>query len=195
LKVARSDGVLLLEGSFAMNRQTLTYGGLAGLIVGLPLFTMTLLIKGQPPLAWGMAIGFLTMLAAFSLIFVAIKQRRDRSETGTIKFWPAFGQGLAITLIASVIYVAAWEAALAVSGIDFAGDYARAYLQQQAEKGVSGQTLAKLTADMEVFKANYAKPAYRLAMTLTEIAPVGVLVSLVSAGLLSNRKFLAPKSQ
>ena len=57
--------------------------------------------------------------------------------------------------------------------------------------GVTGEALVKFTAEMRAFAADYANPFYRLPMTFTEIFPVGVLVSLVSAGLLCNRRFLA----
>jgi hypothetical protein len=43
---------------------------------------------------------------------------------------------------------------------------------------------------MEQFKIRYANPLYRLPMTFAEIFPVGVLVSLVSAGLFRNSRFL-----
>jgi hypothetical protein len=42
-------------------------------------------------------------------------------------------------------------------------------------------------ADM---KAMYANPITRMGLTLTEILPVGVLVSLVAAGLLRNSRFM-----
>ena len=43
---------------------------------------------------------------------------------------------------------------------------------------------------MERFKQQYANPLFRLPMTFTEVFPVGVLVSLISAGLLRNSRFL-----
>ena len=43
---------------------------------------------------------------------------------------------------------------------------------------------------MAAFKVQYADPMFRLPMTFVEIFPVGVLVSLVSAGLLRNSRFL-----
>ena len=43
---------------------------------------------------------------------------------------------------------------------------------------------------METFKTAYAAPLQRWAMSFSEIFPVGVLVSLVSAGLLRNDRFL-----
>ncbi|MDP9104349.1 MAG: hypothetical protein M3N49_00205 [Candidatus Eremiobacteraeota bacterium] len=43
---------------------------------------------------------------------------------------------------------------------------------------------------MERFKVQYAKSLNRLSMTFAEIFPVRVLVSLTSAGLLRNGRFL-----
>ena len=74
--------------------------------------------------------------------------------------------------------------------MDFAGTYAKSVIEQQQAKGLSGEELAKLRAEMEAFKVQYANPLYRLPMTFIEIFPIGVLVSLVSAGLLRNSRFL-----
>ena len=92
--------------------------------------------------------------------------------------------------MAGVFYVLAWEATQAFTHADFASDYARMIIAEQQAKGASAETLAKLTTDMEAFKVNYANPLFRLPMTFVEIFPVGVLVSLVSAGLLRNSRFL-----
>ena len=62
-------------------------------------------------------------------------------------------------------------------------------IDEQKAAGVSGEALAKFTAEMDKFKIDYANPLFRLPMTFTEIFPVGVLVSLVSAGLLRNSRF------
>lgn len=106
---------------------------------------------------------------------------------------PALALGLGISIVAGVIYVAAWEATQALAHMDFAGDYSRALIAQQKAKGVSGQDLAQFTAEMEKFKVQYANPLYRWPMTFAEIFPVGVLVSLVSAVLLRNSRFLPAK--
>jgi hypothetical protein len=74
--------------------------------------------------------------------------------------------------------------------MDFASDYARAIIASEQAKGASADAIAKLTADMNAFKVQYADPTFRLPMTFTEIFPVGVLVSLISAALLRNRRFL-----
>jgi hypothetical protein len=173
-----------------MLRKILSYGVIAGLIVGVPLFGLSVALNGHPALPYGVLLGYLTMLIALSAVFAAIKRHRDVELGGVITFWPAFGLGLGISIVAGVFYVLAWEAALAVTHMDFAGGYAKALIAQQQAKGASGEALAKLAADMERFKSQYANPLYRLPMTFAEIFPVGVLVSLVSAGLLRNSRFL-----
>ena len=173
-----------------MVKSILRHGLIAGLIVGIPLFTISLFLHGQSTPPWGAVVGYLTMLIAFSLIFIAIKQQRDQSLDGRIHFWHSMLIGISITLMATIFYVLAWEMALFVTKSDFAGDYAKSFLADQKAKGISGQALAKLEAEMETFRQQYANPLFRMLMTSVEIIPVGVIVSLVSAGLFSNPKFM-----
>jgi hypothetical protein len=177
-----------------MIRLILSFGAIAGLVVGIPLFGLTVAMNGQPPLKYGVLIGYLTMLIALSAVFVAVKRHRDAELGGVIRFWPALALGLGISVVAGLFYVAAWEAALAVPDMDFAGDYAKALIEQQRAQGASAADLARLSAEMETFRRDYAKPLYRLAMTFAEIFPVGLLVSLVSAGLLRNSRFLPARA-
>lgn len=173
-----------------MLRMILGYGAVAGLIVGVPMVAMMSAMDGPPPMALGMAVGYATMLIALSAVFLAIKRRRDRDLGGVIRFWPAFGLGLAISAVAGVVYVLAWELALATTGADFAGAYIDALVAEQRARGASGEALARFEADMARFRADYANPLYRLPMTFTEIFPVGAIVSLVSAALLRNSRFM-----
>ncbi|MGS1078985.1 DUF4199 domain-containing protein [Pseudoxanthomonas beigongshangi] len=173
-----------------MLRRILSYGLLAGLIAGGVLSLIVLTVQDAAPSGYSMAIGYLTMLVALSLVFLAIKRHRDRELGGVIRFWPAFGLGLGVSFVASVIYMLSWEAALAISGLDFADTYARATIEAQKVKGASPEALAKLAADMEAFKVQYANPLIRLPMTFIEIFPVGLLVSLISAAILRNPRVL-----
>ena len=175
----------------SMSRIILRYGILAGLIVAVPMFTSIVVLHGRISLDWGMVIGYTTMLIAFSLVFVAIKRYRDVDLGGVIRFWSALGLGLGISAIASLLYVLGWEAVLATTHMDFIGQYAAAVIEQKKASGASAEALAKFAAEMEAMKADYANPLYRLPMTFIEIFPIGTLVSLIAAGLLCNRKFLA----
>ena len=172
-----------------MFRKILSYGTLAGLIVGIPLSVLVVAMRGHE-MHYGLLIGYATMLVALSTVFVAIKRYRDVDLGGVIGFWPALGLGLGISFVAGIIYVAAWETAVAVTHLDFASSYAATMIAQKKASGVSGEALSKFIAEMERFKVQYANPLYRLPMVFAEIFPVGVLVSLASAGLLRNSRFL-----
>jgi hypothetical protein len=176
-----------------MRRYILIYGAIAGAGVGVPLSILTLTMSGHAMMHYGMLVGYLTMLIALSAVFVAIKRHRDVDLGGVIKFWPALMLGLGVSVVAGVIYVIAWEVSCAIAHADFASAYARAMIAEQEAKGVSGAALERFRAEMEQFKVQYANPLYRWPMTFAEIFPVGVIVSLVSAGLLRNSRCMAAR--
>lgn len=163
------------------------YGLASGLIIGSILFGTTVAFHDNiPSPAVGMAIGYSGMLLAFSMIVLAIRQHRDVTLGGVIGFWPALGLGLGITLIATLFYVLAWEAALSVTGMDFGAEYAGAMVAD-AVKGGDAATIARVKAEAAQFASDYAQPLWRMGVTATEILPVGLFVSLVAAGWLSRR--------
>ena len=172
-----------------MGRIIIVYGVIAGLIVaGLMHLTFWLLpVEGGP---LGMFIGFLSMFIAFSMILVGVKQHRDQAGGGVISFRRGLLVGLGIALIASVFYVLAWELYLALSGVDFIGDYYARALAEAQESGASAARLAEIRAEAAVWTERYANPLLRMAITLTEIIWVGVLVAVVTALLLRNPRFL-----
>jgi len=168
----------------------LKYGLIAGVIVGVAMgVSTTAMLDDPPPVAIGMLIGYASMLVALSFVFVGVKRHRDEALGGVIGFWPALGVGLGISLVAGVLYALAWEVTLAVTGMDYGAVWTEHMVAEAQAAGKSAAEIARVRADMAVFAAQYRDPLYRLPMTFTEIAPVGVLVSLVSAALLRNRNF------
>jgi len=165
-----------------MKRNILKYGVIAGLVVAACMWATLLVFGGNMPHGVsGMALGYLGMLVAFSAVFFAIRRYRDVERGGTVGFWPALGLGLGVSAVAGVFYVLAWELAQATVVGDFAGQYAASALAQAKADGADAAALAELGAQMASFKQLYANPLFRLPMTLVEIFPVGVLVSLVAA--------------
>ena len=173
-----------------MLKRILIYGTMAGLAVGAMLYATTAAPWGMPHGAIGMLIGYTTMLIALSLVFVGIKRQRDDEGGGVIGFWPAFGMGIGISVVAGIFYVLAWELAQATTVSGFIDSYTAALIADEKASGASAAELARYAAEMKAFAVQYADPLFRLPMTFAEIFPVGVLVSLVSAGLLRNPRFL-----
>jgi hypothetical protein len=174
-----------------MIRIILVHGLVGGLVI-LGGILATIVINGEEPHA-NVWLGYLIMLLGLSAVLVGVKQYRDQVRGGVIGFLPALGVGLAIAGIASLAYVAAWEAYLAMTDYAFMGDYVRATLEAKRAEGVSGEAYAKLERELAVMTEQYRSPLFRLPMTFVEIFPVGLLTALVSAGLLRNSRFLPAK--
>jgi polyferredoxin len=168
-----------------MTRIILTYGLISGLVIILS--SLAVIVAHGDGNVW---LGYLTMLVALSSILVGVKQHRDQALGGVIRFWPAFGLGLGIAVVASLIYVAVWEIYLAATHYTFMDKYADAMLAAKRAAGVTGAAYARAVAAADDMRRNYAKPLYRLPETFLEIFPVGLLIALVSAALLRNPKIL-----
>lgn len=178
-----------------MFKTLLKYGLIAGLVAGGLLAFVTLAFHDQIGFgAIGMAIGYASMLVALSAVFVGIKAHRDQDRGGVIGFWRAFGLGLGISLVASVGYALAWELVLHITRMDFMGAYTEHLLADLRAKGASAAQIARTTKEMADFRSMYANPWVRLGMSMSEILPVGVLVSAISAGLLRKSAFLPART-
>lgn len=135
-------------------------------------------------------VGYLIMLAALSLIFVAVKRYRDTRLGGVIRFNTACGMGVAIALVAGVTYVIGWEIYLWQTHYTFMDEYARAHITTLQASGATAAELSVARSDLAIMARNYAKPLNRMVMTIFEILPVGAVIALVSAALLRRSNFL-----
>jgi hypothetical protein len=172
-----------------MSRIILIFGVAAGLIVAVPMDLM-LANAEHGSAATSMFMGYLLMVLALSLVFVGVKRLRDRELGGVIRFVPALLAGLGISAVAGVIYVIGWEITLAVTDFAFIESYSNAAIEAARAKGAPAADVAAVVAQMDEFRRQYANPLIRLPMTFIEIFPVGVLISLITAALLRNSRFL-----
>lgn len=176
-----------------MARIIIVYGLVAGLIIIAGVIGMIAIEGGEPH--GNVWLGYLIMLLGMSAVFMGVKQHRDRHNGGVIKFLPALGVGLGIALFASLAYVLVWEAYLAATDYAFMDQYIAATLEARRAEGLSGQAYRDLETQMREMAVAYQSPLFRLPMTLVEIFPVGLLVSIVSAVLLRNSRFLPARAR
>lgn len=174
-----------------MQRLILVYGTIAGTIE-LALLALAIGL-GTHGGALGMAIGYLSMLIAMSMVFVGVKRFRDEVQGGVIKFGKALAVGLGIAGVACLFYVLGWEVYMWATDYTFAAKYTASQLTNMQAAGASAAELAKFKADMAGFAEMYADPVSRMLMTLMEISPVALLVPLISAALLRNPRFMPAK--
>lgn len=179
-----------------MKKIVITYGLIAGFITGgLMLATMPLFENGVLDFENGAVIGYTGMVIALSLIFFGVKSYRDHHAQGTITFGKGFLMGLGITAIASVLYASSWEVTYARSGEKFMQKWTDMEVAKLKSNNATEAELKKAQEDWKAFAEMYKNPVVRFGMTLTEIFPVGILISLVSATLLRKKDFLPISNQ
>lgn len=176
-----------------MIRTILTYGLISGVVI-IGGIMISMFASGGAPHS-SVWLGYLIMLVALSSILVAMKQYRDQTLGGVIKFRTAFGLGLGIAVIAGLAYVAVWEGYLFATHYTFMDDYTAHMLAAKRAAGVTGAAYAKAVAEAEEMRRTYANPFLRMLETFAEIFPVGLLVTLVSAVLVRNPRFLPARSR
>ena len=136
----------------------------------------------------GEIIGYTTMILAFLMVYFGIRSHRDTMMDGAIGFGRAFQVGILITVIASACYVAAWEVIYHTMAPDFAEKYAARALEKARTSGASAAQLEAKRTEMAKFAEMYKNPVLNVGMTFLEVLPIGVVVVLVSAGILSRKK-------
>ena len=173
-----------------MKKTVWTFGLIAGGILA-AMMLLTAPFEAQIGYDRAEVIGYTTMVAAFLLIFFGIRSYRDNVVGGDVRFWRAFGVGLGIAAIAAVCYTATWEALYYWIRPDYPAKMAAQYEAHVRSSGGSPEQVAKQLADAKQFMENYNKPMVNVAYTFIEPLPVGLVIALVSAGVLSRRRRVA----
>lgn len=170
-----------------MKKLILIFGLIAGLIITA---LMSLSLTFVHSFENGEVTGYLSMIIAFSTIFVAVKSYRDNQLKGSITFGKAFQIGLYITLVTSALYVIWWMIYSNTVYTTFMDDYTSWSLEKLKASGASSVELEDSRRKMEEFKEMYKNPIIKIGMTFMEIFPVGLIVSLISAAVLRKKEIL-----
>ena len=173
-----------------MKKNILVYGLIAGLIVStVMLISMNYYshCEGNVDMGTSMLIGYASMLIAFSMIFVGIRNYRDKLNEGVISFGKAFKIGFFIALIASTVYVVAWLIDYFFFIPDFMDKYSARMLEDLKAGGASAAEIEAKTKEMADFGRMYQNPFFNALMTYAEILPVGLIVTVISSLILKRK--------
>lgn len=172
-----------------MKKVVLTFGLIAGLIVtGLMLLTQPMMSNGMINFENGELVGYSTMIIALSMIYFGVRSFRDQHNNGVISFGKAFQVGILIALIAAVMYAAGWEVYLKTTSWDFMDQYTSHYVEKMEVEGASVAEIEEMKVEMKEMAEMYKNPVIRFGMTLMEIVPVGLIITLLSAFLLKRHE-------
>jgi hypothetical protein len=173
-----------------MKKNILVYGLIAGVVVSALMLSIVNYVshcEGNVGYNTSMLIGYAAMLIALSLVFVGIRNYRDKYNGGVISFGKAFKTGIMIVLIASTIYVVAWLIDCYFFIPDFAEKYAAQTLDKLKASGAGQIEIDKETKDMANFVRMFKNPFFNAMMAYAEILPVGLIVTVISSLILKRR--------
>jgi hypothetical protein len=173
-------------GRKGMKKAVLQYGLLSGIALAV-MMALTEPFEHHVSARFGMVVGYTTMVLSFLIVFVGVKHYRDVECGGTISFGRAFGAGVLMMLISCACYVAMWEVLVATVEKNFAHDYTAGMVKRAQNSGLQGAALEAKLAEIHKFEETYSNPVYRMAMTLLEPLPVGIVMALVTAGVLRRK--------
>ena len=173
-----------------MTKIVLIFGLISGAIAATLMWVlMGFVNSGSIDFDNGMIWGYATMIIALSLVFFGIKSYRDNNG-GRITFFKGLQVGILISIISAICYAASWEIYYPKIGDEFMPKYTAHELDKMRSSGASDAEIEKARADGEKFMELYKNFFVRFAMSLMEILPVGVIVTLISAALLRRREVL-----
>jgi hypothetical protein len=170
-----------------MRKIVLTFGLIAGAILSV-MMLITLPFHEQIGFDKGYIVGYTTMVLGFMMVYFGVRSYRDNVGGGSVSFGRAFVVGLLITLIASACYVATWEVAYPRLAPDYLDKYAAYSIEKKRASGATEAEIAEQTKKMNDFKVMYGNPLYNIALTFLEPLPVGILFTLITAGVLSRKR-------
>jgi hypothetical protein len=173
-----------------MKKNILVYGLVSGIIVSvIMLFTTNYISHCEGTVDYGtsMLIGYASMLVSFSLVYIGIRNYRNKYHGGVISFGKAFKIGIMIVLIASTIYVVAWLIDYFFFIPDFMEKYSAYEIDKLKASGASQIEIDKQTKEMADFAKMYKNPFFNALMTYVEILPVGLVVTIISSLILKRK--------
>ena len=169
-----------------MKKTVITYGLISGAVSAAMMFA-TVPFLDDIGFDRGAIVGYTAIVLSFLLVYFGIRSYRDNVGGGRITFGRGFAVGILITLISCVFYVAAWEIVYFNFMPDFVEKFTAHAIEKAKAEGASPAALDARMKEMQSFAAMYANPLVNAALTFTEPFPIGLLVTLISAGVLRKK--------
>lgn len=170
-----------------MNKTVLTFGMISGAIISVMMLA-TLPFMDRIGFERGELIGYSSLVLAFLLIFFGVRSYRDNVAGGSIRFGRALAVGALIAVVASAFYVATWQLIYYKITPDFSQKYQAHLLEKERAAGASLAELEQRRAELAEFNEWYRNPLFNIAITFLEPLPVGLVIALVTAGILGRRR-------
>jgi uncharacterized protein DUF4199 len=121
------------------------------------------------------------------MVFFGVRSYRENVGGGSLTFGRGFAVGILIALISCACYVGTWEFVYYKLMPGFAEKYAAHMVDRAKASGASQRKLDETERQAKQFKQMYNNPVINVAMTFMEVFPIGLVVTLLSAGVLRKK--------
>lgn len=174
-----------------MKKTVLVFGLLSG---GLSALLMVLTVPFMDRIGFdrGLVVGYTAMVVSFLFVYFGIRSYRDTVAGGQLSFGRGVAVGLLITVVSCACYVVAWQVLYYNFIPDFFDKYTAHAIEQLRASGASPAAIDQKAREMADFKTMYDNPLVNAAFTFIEPFPVGLAITLISAGLLRRTSATAP---
>lgn len=167
-------------------KTVLTFGLISGGLSSL-MMLLTVPFLDRIGFEYGEYLGYTAIVASFLPIFFGIRAYRDEVSGGTLTFGRGFLVGALIALISSLFYIATWQVVYFKLTPDFGQKYQAYVIEKMKKEGETQQKIDETLRQFQSFKAYYDVPLINALVTLIEPLPIGLLISLISAGILRRK--------
>jgi hypothetical protein len=168
-----------------MKKTVLTYGLISAVIAAVLLLAHVPFmhaLEGNK----GLIVGYTGIVLSSLLIFFGVRSYRENVGNGKISFGRGFAVGILIALISAAGYIAAWEVVY-YSNPGFTDKIFDKQVNDLKAAGAPQEKIDAAAREVESFKKLYANPLVNVAFTFIEPFPVGLLITLISAGILRRK--------
>src|SRR6202166_751170 len=169
-----------------MKKTILTFGLISGAISSL-MMVATVPFANRIGFDKGAVIGYTSIVLSFLLVFFGIRSYRDNAGNGQITFSKAFAVGISITVISCICYVVTWEILYYNFLPDFMDKYGAHMIEKLKASGASAAAIQAQVEQVKKYKQMYDNPLINAAMTFIEPFPIGLVITLLSAAVLSRK--------
>ena|SRR6266850_640614 len=169
-----------------MKKTVLTFGLISGAMsAAMMLATIPFVEK----IGWekGEILGYTTIVLAALMVYFGVRSYRENVGGGRLTFGRGFAVGILITLISSACYVGTWQIVYYKLMPDFVEKYAAHMVESAKAAGANQQKREETERKANQIKQMYENPAINVALTFMEVLPIGLVVTLVSAGILRKK--------
>ena len=172
-----------------MKRTVLKFGLLSGL-VSAAMMLATVPFMHSIGFDYGLIVGYTAIVLSFLFVYFGIRSYRE-SHGGALTFGRGFSVGILITLISCAFYVATWQLVYFKLAPGFMDKMEAYSIEKKKAAGGTEQEIEAVKQQMAQFRVAYDNPLTNAAYTFVEPFPVGLLVTLISAGALRRKPQVA----